>query len=257
MTRIMGDATHANAATLAAALPPVDLVAGYVTGTPDIQWTAADWAMFPGKTLVTIDQGDAGSPVASATVRDVEPGAWTPLSAVMDKPWTAARPTIYCDQNDLTRPGGVLSCGWQGDLWLAISGWQPGDPLPAAPGCTIVAVQDHYETAFDLSYVLDPGWPAIGGSVNGTGSIIVWGQLRAYLLNGGRAHPIGGNDELAMYTAAGVPVAGSPGGGVGQGSRLTAAEEAQFLADFPPGNPAVTVNTTGPAYQITGTATPA
>lgn len=234
MTRIMGDATHANVIALAA-VPGLELVAGYATGTQDIQWTTADRAMFAGKALVTIDQGGVGSPVMTSMVRDVEPGAWTPASAVNRNGWTATRPTIYCDRTDLPA---VLSLGWQGDLWLAIPGWQPGGALPAAPGCTIAAVQNQQNVGgtIDLSVVLDDTWPE--GDPMGTGSIIVWGPVNAYLLNGGRAHHIDGNSELSIYAALGVPGAAVPT------TRLSATEETQFLADFPPGNPAVTVTVT-------------
>jgi hypothetical protein len=157
MTRLMGDAIHDNVAALAA-VPGLQLVAGYVTGSPDIIWTAADWDLFPSLPHVTIDQGYTGSPVASAIVRDVETGAWTPANAVATSPWTPARPTIYCNQSTLPA---VLAAGWQGDLWLAIVGWATGDALPAAPGCTIVAVQNELDVgnAYDLSTVIDPYWP--------------------------------------------------------------------------------------------------
>jgi hypothetical protein len=102
--------------------------------------------------------------VPTANVRDVEPGAWTPDNAVNRAQWHTPRPTIYCDQNDLERTGGVLSLGWKGDLWLAIPGWTTDQALPATPGCTVVAVQDlqgaSAGVAYDLSTVLDPTWPS-------------------------------------------------------------------------------------------------
>jgi hypothetical protein len=158
MTRTMGDAIAANAPTLATA-SGLQLVAGYVTGSSDILWTASDWALFPNQVHVTIDQGYTGSPVPSADVRDVETGAWSASGAVDSGPWTAARPTIYCNQSTLPS---VLSAGWQGDLWLAIVGWEPGQALPSAPGCNIAAVQNNLDAgggAYDLSVVLDPYWP--------------------------------------------------------------------------------------------------
>jgi hypothetical protein len=59
-------------------------VAGYVTGTPDIQWTAADWARFPGAGHVRIDQSpDLASWISGAAdVADIENGAGTQESAV-------------------------------------------------------------------------------------------------------------------------------------------------------------------------------
>lgn len=159
MTRTMGDAIHDNVAALAAA-GPWDMVAGYVTGSPDILWTTADMAQFPGIPIVTIDQGFTGSPVATADVRDVENGAWTPTAAVNRAGWTAARPTIYC--NESTLPS-VLAAGWQGDLWLAIVTSQPPSSPPVVAGCTVVAVQYALSVsgAYDVSVVFDPTWPEV------------------------------------------------------------------------------------------------
>jgi hypothetical protein len=246
MTRLMGDAIADNAGALEQ-VAGLQLVAGYVTGTPDIQWTAADWALFPNLPQVTIDQGAAGSPVAGATVRDVEAGAWTAGSAVSSQPWTAPRPTIYCDQSTLPA---VLQAGWQGDLWLAIIGWSPGTALPTTPGCEVVAVQyaQNVSATYDLSYVLDTTWPATGGN----DVLIIWAPTGAYLLSGGKLHAVANQDDLNLYIAAGVGQAGSA-----SGSRVSAAELTALQSDFPPGNPAVTVDTTGATYTITGTATPA
>lgn len=165
MTRTMGDAIHINAHTLAQ-IPGLALVGGYVTGDSVVQWTPADWQLYPFLPHITIDQGFTGSPVGSAIVRDVEPTAWTPAAAVNKNGWTAARPTIYCDRDDLSRAGGVLACGWRGDIWLAYPDWQPGQPLPPAPGCNYVAVQNqlNVNNSYDLSVVLDDTWP-IGGEV--------------------------------------------------------------------------------------------
>jgi|SRR5215469_7344905 len=158
MTRTMGDAIHDNVSALAG-VSGLELVAGYVTGSPDIVWTAADWARFPGIPHVEIDQGFTGAPVYSATVQDVETGAWTPGSVPSwQSHCTAPRPTVYCNQSTLPA---VLATGWRGNLWLAIPGWQNGAALPSAPGCTVVAVQNQLDvaSAYDLSTVLDPTWP--------------------------------------------------------------------------------------------------
>lgn len=163
--RAMGDATHDNARILAGR--PLDLVAGYVTGTPDIRWQAPDWALFPGIPHVTIDQGFANSPVPSAIVRDFEQFAWTASWAnehIGNGLWTPERPTIYSAQDTLQ---GILDDGWRRDLWMALPGWQPGDPWPPVVaeairlGCTIVAVQNRQDVvnAYDISVVLDPHWP--------------------------------------------------------------------------------------------------
>jgi Putative peptidoglycan binding domain len=164
MARTMGDATGANASALT--LRPLQLVAGYDTGTPDIKWTDSDWAMFPGKVQVHIDQGygDTRSAEAHALVFDVEAGAFSPdQAAALIAASTAARPTIYVnrDNEDATVASARQAPNWKGDIWLAYPGWRPGMPLPVPPGCQIVAVQDTYTADYDLSYVLDDSWPDI------------------------------------------------------------------------------------------------
>lgn len=167
MTRTMGDAIHDNVGSLVVARP--QLVAGYVTGSSSIQWTAADWALFPGIPHVTIDQGFTGSPVPSANVLDVEPGAWTPAAAVAYVPkMTSPRPTVYSDQADAKTIWGL---GYRGPHWLAWPGWTGtspptnlGDGTPVPAGVQIVAVQNQLDVAnaYDLSVVFDPVWPGIG-----------------------------------------------------------------------------------------------
>src|SRR5215469_5977504 len=133
----MGDAIHDNVGALVQARPQV--VAGYVTGSPYVVWTPADWALFPGIPHVTIDQGFTGSPVASAIVRDVEPGAWTAAAAVSSRPWTPARPTIYCSASTLPA---LAQTGWRGDVWVAnYVASAPGSPYPVPAGMTCVAWQ--------------------------------------------------------------------------------------------------------------------
>ena len=206
MTRTMADAISANYGSL----PPLaDAIrAGYVTGSPDIQWTAAQLAT----ATVTIDQGFTGSPVASATVRDVEAGAWTPVAAVNLTGWTAARPTIYCNQNTLPS---VLAAGWRGDLWLAIITPQPPGSPPVVPGCTVVAIQyaQAVGAAYDLSVVFDDTWPngdpmALVMAQSGWGTCQKCGALWATFTTSGNVCPAGGQhvtpadwQNLAVLTA--------------------------------------------------------
>lgn len=75
MTEVVGiDATHANIGQL----PPGLQYAGYSTGSPDIRWTAEDWAAHPG--ALRIDQ-DAGASDGTADYLDVERGAATNAEA--------------------------------------------------------------------------------------------------------------------------------------------------------------------------------
>lgn len=155
MIRQMWDATHDGVSSI-----PVggQLVGGYDTGSPDIQWVASDWAQFPYAVHVHIDQGFTGAPVYSATVQDVETGAYTPGGVpAWQAACTAARPTVYCNRSTLPA---VLATGWRGEIWLAWPGWTVTTPLPPLPaGCSIVAVQNYQGTSYDHSVVIDPTWP--------------------------------------------------------------------------------------------------
>jgi GH25 family lysozyme M1 (1,4-beta-N-acetylmuramidase) len=99
--------------------------------------------------------------VASATVRDVEANAWTPLQAVNAQPWTPVRPTIYCSLDTLPA---LEQAGWQGDVWVAhYIAAPPTAPPPMPPGMRCVAQQWTDQGgggAYDLSVVFDPTWPA-------------------------------------------------------------------------------------------------
>jgi hypothetical protein len=159
--RIMLDCPGANAVTLHNLQPEIAIVGCYVTGTSDVIWSDAERALWEfHTTIVTIDQGYESPNVTTATVRDVEAEAWTADKAVELDTWSpdVARPTIYCDVDDLPD---VLSGGWKGDLWLAIPGWVTGDPLPDHGDCTVVAVQDRQNVngLYDSSIVLDSFWP--------------------------------------------------------------------------------------------------
>lgn len=193
MTRSMGDATGSSARSLVAQNP--DVFAVYVTGKTGsgVAWGPAQMALIPaGKTVVTIDQGSTGSPVATATVRDVEAGAWGVLAAVDRTGWTALRPTIYLSQSMLLLKRGILRrlfglkakavrkpvdmrltelrrsflslamAGWQGDVWVALYDDVPALNFPVPPGINVVAKQ-YTDTAqggaVDLSVIFDPYWP--------------------------------------------------------------------------------------------------
>jgi hypothetical protein len=164
--RYMVDCTHVNLHKISQAfLKTNQLIGGYDTGSPDVKWTSDDWhyVLSLGLAPVHIDQGFTGSPVLSDVVRDVEPGAWSAVTAET-KPWTAQRKTIYCDRNDL---GEVLQLGWTGDIWLA---W-PMDHIPtkqdvltAFPGllkANLVAVQIGFTGVYDHSVIYDTSCPNV------------------------------------------------------------------------------------------------
>lgn len=156
--RSMADAIGAN--WLDAINANTDIVAVYVTGIAPVPWSPAQIDAIPaGKSVVTIDQASGNAPQHSATVQDVEPNCYSPADVpAWQAQCTAERPTVYCDRSDLPA---ILATGWTGNLWLAIPGWMPGSPLPSAPGCAIVAVQNQFDVngTHDLSVVLDSTWP--------------------------------------------------------------------------------------------------
>lgn len=155
MSRLMIDVTHANARKVATEEPTPALIALYRTGSADIEDTKADAALWPHATQVWIDQGGNGSPVPTADVRDVEPGAWSAHDAVHNLNWTADRKTIYCDRSDLSA---VIAEGWTGDVWLAWPGFA-GTVAPSFPPVHIVAVQNVFLADHDRSIVFDAAWP--------------------------------------------------------------------------------------------------
>ena len=168
-TRIMIDGRGANAAQIKAEVGVPQLICFYVTGSPDIVWTDAEKALFPASAHVTIDQGGNGSPVPDAMVRDVEPGAWSAIAAIRDKPWNTPRPTIYCDRSDLNR---VIADGWRGDVWLAWPGYAGSGP-PSFPGVNVVAVQNVFGGDRDSSLVYDPTWPHVATPTGPTPTLSV------------------------------------------------------------------------------------
>lgn len=122
------DCTRANIGSA-----PAGLLAGYTTGSPDIRWTAADWAAHPG--AVRIDQ-DAAASDGTADVLDVEAYAAT----VADVPGWAKRalaayragarpgqrrPLIYMSQVNVTPVANVLTSAGMtdGSVGLFIANW--------------------------------------------------------------------------------------------------------------------------------------
>jgi hypothetical protein len=156
MTRIMYDAVAANARGLVAKNP--QMLAIYITGSADIQWTNADVAMFPHvPTWVRIDQAGAGAPNVKATVKDVEPGCYRPENIphfIFDP--SVERPTVYCDRSDLA----AVMARWKKDIWLAAPGLSLAEcQALRANNKQIVAVQNVFGGTFDSSVVLDDHWP--------------------------------------------------------------------------------------------------
>jgi hypothetical protein len=155
MTRVGIDCTGGNAGFVRAALPLPDVMMWYGTGSPSVEWTESERTLFPVSMLCEIDQGGLGTPVLTATVRDVESGAWVMSRAVDRSGWDVPRPTLYMARNSIQS---AIAAGWKGDVWLSWPGWN-GEALPDMPGCTIVAVQNDFYPKYDHSIILDPAWP--------------------------------------------------------------------------------------------------
>lgn len=155
MTRIAYDCTDVNAQWVRSNLPLPDVMFWYGTGSPDIEWTAAQRALFPAGILVEIDQGGAGSPVTGRRVLDVENGAWSVDRAVNVAMSDHDVIALYGSRSTLDS---VAATRYRGNFWLAWPGWA-GEVLPSHPGITIVAVQDAWHQDYDKSTLLDPSWP--------------------------------------------------------------------------------------------------
>lgn len=124
------DATHANIG----AVPHPGAAAGYVTGSPDVCWTAEDWAAHPG--AVRIDQSPQAGPWdATADVQDYEGGAvrldeLAPRVKVMTAAYHAGArpgqrmPAVYASRNNITAVANALVAGGvTGGVGLAVADW--------------------------------------------------------------------------------------------------------------------------------------
>ena len=162
------DAVHANVSHL-----PPGQTAGYTTGSPAIQWTAADWKAHPEGVRICQDNGTDHT----ADVLDVESGAatngdaaaWVPKArAAFD---AAARPgqrrcAIYTSQSNVTPLVNALTAhGITSSvrLWVAnwnLSGGEAAREVEAAAGpFPVVGVQYNSLPLYD-SNVFDTGWLA-------------------------------------------------------------------------------------------------
>lgn len=154
-------------------IPPGVLMAGYITGSGEVPWTAAQFAQHP--TAIRIDQSPIDTPFdETADMIDVEPQAGT----IADVPgwvhgaWTSYRtarrpgqrtPTVYVEQSEETPVANTLNAsGITSGVNLFLSEPMPehaaiqiltnaGGPFP------IVGVQYEFSTDYDVSLV-STGW---------------------------------------------------------------------------------------------------
>jgi hypothetical protein len=148
---LMIDATHAFAGNIPASTPRV---AGYVTGSPDIQWTAQDWDRFPKAGKASIDQSPAMAAYAagSAMIADIEPLAGviaTFVTACQERVRAGQPLCCYCSQSAVPQIGAALA-GAQVPLancWVWVANWDLSQAAANAllgtsiAGIKVVAVQ--------------------------------------------------------------------------------------------------------------------
>ncbi len=139
------DATHQNIAHL----PPGQQAAGYTTGSPDIRWTAADWAAHPG--ALRIDQ-DAAASDFTADYLDVETNAATDAEVAtwykraLASYHAATRPGqrwpgFYTSASNVTPlVNALIAGGVTSGPRLIIANWNLTEPQAAAALAAAIAV---------------------------------------------------------------------------------------------------------------------
>jgi hypothetical protein len=142
---IMLDAIHSDAGNVPAGTPKV---AGYVTGTSDIEWTPQDWERFPSSGKIRIDQSEGLVTWAAggADVADVENGAGTQATAIAGalkrkaKGWGS---WIYVAQGNFSvLQEAVNAAGLSGSVQFWVANWNLDEAEAAAAlSGDIIAVQ--------------------------------------------------------------------------------------------------------------------
>jgi hypothetical protein len=154
-------------------IPPGVLMAGYVTGSGDVPWSAAQFAEHP--TAIRIDQSPTDTPAdETADMIDVEPQAGTiaDVPAWVHGAWTSYQtgrrpgqrtPTVYVEESELTPVANTLeAAGITSGVNLFLSEPMPekaaiemlsntGGPFP------LVGIQYEFGTDHDVS-VVSTGW---------------------------------------------------------------------------------------------------
>lgn len=152
-TTMMVDTIHADVSKVPANIPEI---AGYISGTSDIDWTSADWARFARARKVRVYQGYGPRPAPHAyDAVDIETGALSPEEAaqcVKERvdagiPWT----TFYAtDTSAALANAAVQRLGehyWNGhvNIWLADWNLSQETAIPyigrAVHGATCIGVQ--------------------------------------------------------------------------------------------------------------------
>lgn len=159
----MADCTHDSLAAVRRAYPTIKRFAGYITGTPGIEWTAADFASIPrDSATLHIDQSDQDLevPTLVRVVKDVEPGASLPGEAALVAKQRLARGlnyAIYVDESELPAvEEAVAKDGLPAGRIVAYQFASPSsNPHLILPGTNLTLAQANA----DLSVVLESWLP--------------------------------------------------------------------------------------------------
>lgn len=143
---LMIDAIHDSVGNIPVSTPRV---AGYVTGTADIQWTAHDWDRFPKSGRAPIDQSPGLAAYASndAMIADIEPLAGTVAAYVQacKERVRAGHPLcFYCSQSIVAQVSAALVHAEipLGNCWVWIANWNLSQAeADAVLGTTVAGVR--------------------------------------------------------------------------------------------------------------------
>jgi len=218
-TTTMIDTTHANVDKIPTS---VAYIGGYVSGTPDIQWNAADWVRFSGRKVRNYQGLGPVPPLNMFDELDVENRALTPVSAAAivkarveaGFQWTTiygGDAAIAATASEIQKLGHSI---WNGHVNCRLANWNlneaeatklvgtyvhgmscigvqwaspSSNPHTILPGSTLTLSQANA----DLS-VVDAGWIPSGGFTNpnppppivvSTQGIVVYGRPDGTLLN--------------------------------------------------------------------------
>lgn len=137
---------------------PFTHIAGYTSGTPDIIWTASDWARYPKQIHIRIEQGYGSKTPnrADYDVLDIERGAWTPQEAADEVKgrvedgyqWT----TLYGGNADLAETASLIRAMgehiWNGHVDCILANWNDS----AEEAAKIVGTEVHGMTCRGVQF---------------------------------------------------------------------------------------------------------
>jgi hypothetical protein len=211
---VMLDAIHADVSSI-----PVTAakVAGYVTGSSDIEWAPSDWARFPSSGKVRIDQSPALAAWASgaADVADSEAGAASQASviaAALERKAKGWWSFVYVSRDSLSAlQAAVTAAGLEGSVQYWVADWSLSQEEAVAQlSGDIVAVQ--YASPSSNPSTVVPGGSAALSAANIDISVTVpsWFQFVVaavpvqglVVTDSLKAYPVSSLDEKTWTAAA-------------------------------------------------------